>query len=178
MGLGSERARSIRQVARYRSTERFYVRREPAFLLAHAPRPMPHARLAPPPHLFRAHGAGAAAQTHVESEAFGIGARIDDDDARVRLLAWAQHAIRRDRGIQVFGRLEFASSNLFAPTVFEHELQQRIGLRELGEIRDARANSERTRRARVRDHAPLSDLIGMQIPIRCERDAYGAIERL
>ena len=117
------------------------------------------------------------AQTHVESESFGVGARIDDRDGRVGLLRRGEQPIRRSPRGEVLRRLEVARPDLISPAIFEDQLQQRIGLREIGEIRDAGPHLQRAGRLRIRDYAPLANLVRVQVPVGREVQTKGVVDR-
>ena len=61
-------------------------------------------------------GPAAPAQTHIEAEAFRIGAGVDDDDGRVGLLRGSQQPVGRSRGIEILRGFELARAHAARPS--------------------------------------------------------------
>ena len=79
-------------------------------------------------------------------------------------------------GIQILGGLELARAHLLAPAILEHQLQQRIGLRESRRRFLMLARTFSVPGAAGSEHAPLLDLVGVQVPVGCKRQAQRAVD--
>ena len=71
--------------------------------------------------------------------------------------AGREQPIRRSPRVEVVRGLEVARPHLISPAIFKHELQQRVGLREIGEIGDAGAHLQRAGRLPDQRRRPIGE---------------------